>query len=106
MKQNYRSSLKNCLRSVQASSAFLTYLTYGLSDKTGFGLIPAAGYNTATGEPCSAGPASATSPCSCSAASPHSTRAVPSPSSSRPPSLPLSGWRVTKSPDPPREFSQ
>jgi len=34
----------------------LTYLIYGLSDKTGFGLIPTAGYNTATGEPSSAGP--------------------------------------------------
>ncbi|MGB9031455.1 MAG: hypothetical protein WCC27_15140 [Acidobacteriaceae bacterium] len=34
----------------------LTYLIYGLNDKTGFGLIPTAGYNTATGEPSSAGP--------------------------------------------------
>lgn len=35
----------------------LTYLIYGLGDKTGFGIIPTAGYNTATGEPSSAGPA-------------------------------------------------
>src|SRR6202035_4000514 len=34
----------------------LTYLIYGLSDKTGFGLIPTAGYNTASGESSSAGP--------------------------------------------------
>jgi hypothetical protein len=34
----------------------LTYLIYGLSDKTAFGLLPAAGYNTASGEPSSAGP--------------------------------------------------
>jgi hypothetical protein len=34
----------------------LTYLIYGLSDKTGFGLIPTAGYNTATGQPSSSGP--------------------------------------------------
>lgn len=34
----------------------LTYLIYGLSDKTGFGLMPTAGYNTATGQPSSAGP--------------------------------------------------
>ncbi|HEY2015117.1 MAG TPA: hypothetical protein VGH38_16525 [Bryobacteraceae bacterium] len=34
----------------------LTYLIYGLSDKTGFGLLPTAGYNTAAGEPSSAGP--------------------------------------------------
>jgi hypothetical protein len=34
----------------------LTYLIYGLSDKTAFGLIPTAGYNTATGEPSSASP--------------------------------------------------
>jgi hypothetical protein len=34
----------------------LTYLIYGLSDKTGIGLIPTAGYNTARGEPSSAGP--------------------------------------------------
>jgi hypothetical protein len=33
----------------------LTYLIYGLSDKTGIGFIPTAGYNTATGEPSSAG---------------------------------------------------
>ncbi|MFZ0274553.1 MAG: hypothetical protein WB524_12285 [Acidobacteriaceae bacterium] len=34
----------------------LTYLIYGLSNKTGFGLIPTAGYNTAASEPSSAGP--------------------------------------------------
>jgi hypothetical protein len=34
----------------------LTYLIYDISDKTGFGLIPTAGYNTATDEPSSAGP--------------------------------------------------
>ena len=34
----------------------LTYLIYGLSDKTAFGLLPTAGYNTASGEPSSAGP--------------------------------------------------
>jgi hypothetical protein len=34
----------------------LTYLIYGLSDKTGFGLIPTAGYNTASAEPSSTGP--------------------------------------------------
>ena len=34
----------------------LTYLIYGLSDKTGFGLIPTAGYNTAAGAPSSSGP--------------------------------------------------
>jgi hypothetical protein len=34
----------------------LTYLIYGLSDKTAFGLLPTAGYNTAAGEPSSAGP--------------------------------------------------
>lgn len=34
----------------------LTYLIYGLTDKTAFGFIPTAGYNTATGEPSSAGP--------------------------------------------------
>jgi hypothetical protein len=34
----------------------LTYLIYGLSDKTGFGVIPTAGYNTATAEPSSSGP--------------------------------------------------
>ena len=34
----------------------LTYLIYGLSDKTAFGLIPTAGYNLTTGEPSSSGP--------------------------------------------------
>ena len=34
----------------------LTYLIYGLSDKTGIGLLPTAGYNTATAEPSSNGP--------------------------------------------------
>lgn len=34
----------------------LTYLIYGLADKTGFGLLPTAGYNTVSGEPSSAGP--------------------------------------------------
>jgi hypothetical protein len=45
-------------RSVPHANSYgsLTYLIYGLSDKTGVGLIPTAGYNTATGEPSSAGP--------------------------------------------------
>jgi hypothetical protein len=34
----------------------LTYLIYGLSEKTAFGVIPTAGYNIATGQPSSAGP--------------------------------------------------
>lgn len=34
----------------------LTYLIYGLSDKTGFGVLPTVGYTTATGQPSSAGP--------------------------------------------------
>jgi hypothetical protein len=34
----------------------LTYLIYGLTDRTGLGLIPTAGYNTITGQPSSSGP--------------------------------------------------
>jgi hypothetical protein len=34
----------------------LTYLIYGLTDRTGVGLIPTFGYNTLTGQPSSSGP--------------------------------------------------
>jgi hypothetical protein len=34
----------------------LTYLIYGLTDRTGIGLIPTAGYNTITSQPSSSGP--------------------------------------------------
>lgn len=49
---------KGARRSAPHANSYgsLTYLIYGLSDKTGFGLMPTAGYNTATGQPSSAGP--------------------------------------------------
>jgi hypothetical protein len=34
----------------------LTYLIYGVTDRTGLGLIPTAGYNTITGQPSSSSP--------------------------------------------------
>jgi hypothetical protein len=34
----------------------LTYLIYGLTDRTGIGFIPTAGYNTIAGQPSSSGP--------------------------------------------------
>ena len=45
-------------RSVPHANGYgsLTYLIYGLSDKTGVGILPTFGYTTATGEPSSAGP--------------------------------------------------
>jgi len=49
---------KGTRRSVPHANSYgtLTYLIYGVSDKTGFGLIPTAGYNTVTGQPSSSGP--------------------------------------------------